>query len=221
MARYYADHARREQLAVLEILRDRMAEPNGDSSLRPGDRPPHRRPASTPSSEEPYVFDRRFLFRVLSMGHSQFAELIGARGPNTQINCGLREHDASRLAGGGLDPRRPLPPRDHRLGGRHHVRPPDRMVRRRLPRQRRGGDRRRRRRSGDSVRPAASRPDHGDGRRGPGGGERRSRRASAAFGRSARCSSTVTANSAFHGTPPRCAAHRPVMEKLIAAGRSA
>ncbi len=35
---------------------------------------------------EPYVFDRRFLFRVLSMGHSQFAEVIGARGPNTQVN---------------------------------------------------------------------------------------------------------------------------------------
>ena len=36
---------------------------------------------------EPYTFDRRFLFRVLSMGHSQFAELIGARGPNTQVNA--------------------------------------------------------------------------------------------------------------------------------------
>ena len=36
---------------------------------------------------EPYAFDRRFLFRVLSMGHSQFAELIGARGPNTQVNA--------------------------------------------------------------------------------------------------------------------------------------
>src|ERR1035441_2375375 len=36
--------------------------------------------------KEPYVFDRRFLFRILSMGHSQFAEFIGARGPNTQIN---------------------------------------------------------------------------------------------------------------------------------------
>ena len=31
-------------------------------------------------------FDRRFLLQVLSMGHSQFAQLIGARGPNTQIN---------------------------------------------------------------------------------------------------------------------------------------
>jgi malonyl CoA-acyl carrier protein transacylase len=34
-----------------------------------------------------YHFDRRFLFRILSMGHSQFAEYIGARGPNTQINA--------------------------------------------------------------------------------------------------------------------------------------
>ena len=36
---------------------------------------------------EPYSFDRRFLFHILSMGHSQFAEFIGARGPNTQINA--------------------------------------------------------------------------------------------------------------------------------------
>ncbi len=33
------------------------------------------------------MFDRRFLFRVLAMGHSQFAELIGARGPNTHVNA--------------------------------------------------------------------------------------------------------------------------------------
>ena len=31
-------------------------------------------------------FDRRFLFQVLAMGHSQFAQLVGARGPNTQVN---------------------------------------------------------------------------------------------------------------------------------------
>src|SRR5262249_9540617 len=35
---------------------------------------------------EPYAVDRRFLFRALSMGHSQFAEIVGARGPNTQVN---------------------------------------------------------------------------------------------------------------------------------------
>jgi malonyl CoA-acyl carrier protein transacylase len=32
-------------------------------------------------------FDRRFLFRILSMGHSQLAQLVGARGPNTQLNA--------------------------------------------------------------------------------------------------------------------------------------
>ena len=34
-----------------------------------------------------FVFFRRFLFKCLSMGHSQFAEIIGARGPNTQVNA--------------------------------------------------------------------------------------------------------------------------------------
>ncbi len=29
---------------------------------------------------DPFVFDRRLLFRCLSMGHSQFAEIIGALG---------------------------------------------------------------------------------------------------------------------------------------------
>ena len=35
----------------------------------------------------PYRFERKFLFEILSMGHSQFAEYIGARGPNTQVNA--------------------------------------------------------------------------------------------------------------------------------------
>jgi acyl transferase domain-containing protein/NAD(P)-dependent dehydrogenase (short-subunit alcohol dehydrogenase family) len=34
-----------------------------------------------------YEFDRRFLFRILAMGHAQFAELLGIRGPNTQVNA--------------------------------------------------------------------------------------------------------------------------------------
>ena len=85
MSGYYADRARHDQLAMLESLRTRVAEVNGHSilgqeidrrmeDLRDGIR------------KEPYVFDRRYLFRVLPMGHSQFAEFIGARGPNTQIN---------------------------------------------------------------------------------------------------------------------------------------
>jgi acyl transferase domain-containing protein/acyl carrier protein len=35
---------------------------------------------------KPFQFDRRFIFQVLSMGHSQFAEMLGIRGPNTQVN---------------------------------------------------------------------------------------------------------------------------------------
>ena len=86
MSRYYADRARREQLAMLESLRARAAEANGHSTL--GQEIDRRIDELRAAIEkEPYVFDRRFLFRVLSMGHSQFAEFIGARGPNTQINA--------------------------------------------------------------------------------------------------------------------------------------
>ena len=79
MARYYADRSRRDQLAMLRDLRER-------TTLR---QEIDRRIAELQEAiaKEPFEFDRRFLFRVLSMGHSQFAELIGARGPNTQINA--------------------------------------------------------------------------------------------------------------------------------------
>jgi acyl transferase domain-containing protein len=85
MTRYYADHERREQLAVLEGLLTRAVEVNGDSILV---QEIHRHIDELHAAidKEPYVFNRRFLLRVLSMGHSQFAEFIGARGPNTQIN---------------------------------------------------------------------------------------------------------------------------------------
>ena len=85
MSRYYADHSRREQLGVLESLLARAAKTNGDSVL---EQEIERRKEDLRDAieKEPYVFDRRFLLRVLSMGHSQFAEFIGARGPNTQIN---------------------------------------------------------------------------------------------------------------------------------------
>jgi acyl transferase domain-containing protein/NAD(P)-dependent dehydrogenase (short-subunit alcohol dehydrogenase family) len=86
MARYYADHERREQLAMLESLLTGSVETNGHSTLTPeiARRIDELRAAI---DKEPYVFNRRFLLRVLAMGHSQFAEFIGARGPNTQINA--------------------------------------------------------------------------------------------------------------------------------------
>ena len=85
MSRYYSDHARHEQIAMLLDLRMRVAEANGHSLLgQEIDRRIEELRAAI--EKDPFVFDRRFLFRVLSMGHSQFAEYIGARGPNTQLN---------------------------------------------------------------------------------------------------------------------------------------
>ncbi|MBZ5572293.1 MAG: SDR family NAD(P)-dependent oxidoreductase, partial [Acidobacteriia bacterium] len=85
MARYYADHARREQLGALENLRARVVQANGHSTLlQEVDRRINELRVTI--EKEPYVFERRFLLKTLSMGHSQFAEFIGARGPNTQIN---------------------------------------------------------------------------------------------------------------------------------------
>ncbi|MGB9799729.1 MAG: SDR family NAD(P)-dependent oxidoreductase [Thermanaerothrix sp.] len=47
--------------------------------------------------ERDYHLDRRLVFRALSMGHSQFAEYIGARGPNTHVNaaCASTTHALS------------------------------------------------------------------------------------------------------------------------------
>lgn len=86
MARYYTDRSRHEQLGLLERLLARSTKSNGDSVL---EQEIERRLEELRDSleKDPYVFDRRFLFRVLSMGHSQFAEWIGARGPNTQVNA--------------------------------------------------------------------------------------------------------------------------------------
>ena len=86
MARYYTDRGQREQLAMLESLHTRAAAVNGHSIM--GQEIKQRIDELCHAIEkEPYVFDRRFLFRILSMGHSQFAEFIGARGPNTGINA--------------------------------------------------------------------------------------------------------------------------------------
>ncbi|HUO15262.1 MAG TPA: SDR family oxidoreductase [Verrucomicrobiae bacterium] len=86
MARYYADQERRAQLSMLDGLLARAVGTNGHSNLvqEINQRRDELRAAI---DTEPYVFNRRFLLRVLSMGHSQFAEFIGARGPNTQVNA--------------------------------------------------------------------------------------------------------------------------------------
>ena len=83
---YCADRARRDQLAMLESMYARLVEAEGHSSVGP-EMARRIDDLRTELEREPYNFDRRFLFHILSMGHSQFAEFIGARGPNTQINA--------------------------------------------------------------------------------------------------------------------------------------
>ena len=81
LSRYFVDHGRREQLAMLEDLRARTT----DTMLRQEiDR--RADDLRVAIEKDPFVFDRRFVFRILAMGHSQFAEFIGARGPNTHLN---------------------------------------------------------------------------------------------------------------------------------------
>ncbi len=84
LTRYHQDRTRRERLAELRELRGRAGASGGGALVAELD---HRiEELEALLSRDGFVFDRRFLFRVLSMGHSQFAEHIGARGPNTQVN---------------------------------------------------------------------------------------------------------------------------------------
>ena len=79
--RYYTFESRRAQRRQLEELLETTRESGTRSEIS-------RRIAELDVllEKEPYAFDRRFLLRILTMGHSQFAEYIGARGPNTHVN---------------------------------------------------------------------------------------------------------------------------------------
>ncbi|MGZ4242347.1 MAG: acyltransferase domain-containing protein, partial [Actinomycetota bacterium] len=86
ISRYQEDRARREQLADLEEVRARSGETDGQRTPLVIDLDTRIAALRTEIDDHPYEFDRRFLFKCLSMGHAQFAEIVGARGPNTQIN---------------------------------------------------------------------------------------------------------------------------------------
>ncbi|HQN07473.1 MAG TPA: SDR family NAD(P)-dependent oxidoreductase [Thermoanaerobaculia bacterium] len=83
---YFLDHERRERLTDLEALRATLAG-KGASAEALAELDGRIADLKGLIEREHYTFDRRFLFQILSMGHSQFAELIGARGPNTQVNA--------------------------------------------------------------------------------------------------------------------------------------
>ena len=82
MSRFHADAARRKEKATLEDLLRTTRDAATIAEIR-------RRIdlLDDEIAQNPYTFDQRFLFRILSMGHSQFAEYVGARGPNTQVNA--------------------------------------------------------------------------------------------------------------------------------------
>ena len=125
--------------------------------------------------KEPYVFNRRFLLRVLSMGHSQFAEFIGARGPNTQINAACASATQGvALAEDWIHSGRCKPGNRH-LSRRRHFRQLDRLDGRGLSCQWSGSHGRSRRGRGRSFRPPAPRHDCWHGCRGCRSGERRRR----------------------------------------------
>ena len=81
MTSYHTWRGRRDQLEMLEQLRSQTSDPAALTAI--GRKLDELRQAL---ADERYEFDRRFLYRVLSMGHSQVAEYIGARGPNTAVN---------------------------------------------------------------------------------------------------------------------------------------
>ncbi len=78
--RFERDRARRDQIELLHRLRQ------GASGALAEELDHELAGLEAARAREPFAFDRRFLFQVLAMGHAQFAEAIGARGPNTQIN---------------------------------------------------------------------------------------------------------------------------------------
>ena len=186
LTRFGIDNARREELAALEAVRAKVAATDGDGpALAEIDRRIHDLQLAL--DHDGYTFDRRFLFRVLSMGHSQFAELIGARGPNTQVNAACASttqavalaEDWIRPAGASASWSSPLTTSRPTTSSAGWA-PASCVGRRRHGRERRGRRR--------TVRPPAPRDDPRHGRGRASSSRVRSRPASAASGRSARCS---------------------------------
>ncbi|HYU56442.1 MAG TPA: beta-ketoacyl synthase N-terminal-like domain-containing protein, partial [Actinomycetota bacterium] len=84
--RFHEDRGRRTELRDLERVRERIAERDGHAGPALEELDRRIGELRMEIDAHPYRFDRRFLFKALPMGHSQFAEIVGARGPNTQIN---------------------------------------------------------------------------------------------------------------------------------------
>ncbi|NNF35451.1 MAG: SDR family NAD(P)-dependent oxidoreductase [Saprospiraceae bacterium] len=86
MKGFFENRTKIEKISLLESIKKDLSTHNGNDQLVSN---LNNRIAQIQADldENAYSFNRRFLLRVLSMGHSQFAQYIGARGPNTQINA--------------------------------------------------------------------------------------------------------------------------------------
>jgi 3-oxoacyl-(acyl-carrier-protein) synthase len=87
-----------DTMRLIQALRSRMVRASVDRELSNDDEAAFARLVSRATEIEgsddevsqpgqDYVFDRKFLFRVLVLGNAQLAQLAGCRGPNTQTNA--------------------------------------------------------------------------------------------------------------------------------------
>jgi hydroxymethylglutaryl-CoA synthase len=82
-------------LRITEALRNRLVKASPNRALNDEDEAALARLAmrakecrdDAQAIDVEYVFDRKFLFRVLVLGNAQLAQLAGLRGPNTQTNA--------------------------------------------------------------------------------------------------------------------------------------
>ena len=87
-----------DTMRLIQALRNRMLRASIDRELSDDDEAAFARLVARATEIEgsdddnslpgqDYVFDRKFLFRVLVLGNAQLAQLAGCRGPNTQTNA--------------------------------------------------------------------------------------------------------------------------------------
>ncbi len=84
--RFYTAKALEDRLTELQSLQARISDLGATPLLAEElQRRIHQLEAEL--EQNGYTFNRKFLYRAVSFGHAQFAEYIGATGPNTQINA--------------------------------------------------------------------------------------------------------------------------------------
>ncbi len=87
-----------DTMRLIQALRSRMIKASIDRELSDDDEAAFARLVARATEIEgsdddtslpgqDYVFDRKFLFRVLVLGNAQLAQIAGCRGPNTQTNA--------------------------------------------------------------------------------------------------------------------------------------